>query len=94
MGVPYQKIIISYGHCSYESVTDNYIEGIYLCWTIMIKVKLSNQGTRLHNKYATPIYYVSDEKYISLHKFSFWLDLWNDIAITREKASRETSAAL
>ncbi|XP_064120877.1 uncharacterized protein LOC135225533 [Macrobrachium nipponense] len=82
-------------HCLPNSVdAANYIKVIYLWWTIM-NVKHPHKGTRLHNKYATPLTYnVNDEKYIFLQKFHSWLDLWNNMTKTGGKLSRETFTAL
>lgn len=76
-----------------QDVAD-YIKIIYVWWTIM-NVKSAHKGTRLNNKYATPLTNdVSDENYVFLNNFCNWLDLWNSMTETSGKLTKETFTAL
>lgn len=71
-----------------------FIKVIYLWWTIT-NVKRPHKRTRLHNMYATALTNaLTDDKYVFLHKFRFWLDLWNNIVVRNGKLSRETFTVL
>ena len=71
-----------------------YIHIIYVWWTVM-NVKSPYKGCRLNNKYATPLTKSNtDEKYIFLHFFLDWLNVWERMTEVTGKLTKETFSAL
>ena len=72
----------------------NYIQIIYVWWTIMI-VKSPCKDRNQRNKYAAPLTKdENSESYFFLHNFLNWLDVWDSMKQVTGKLTLETFAAL